>query len=116
MQRGSLWTIRNYRWWFLADTTDVLAVTVRSFAVSLLAWKVSHSEAVTGAIVALENIISLVMMPIGGAIADRCNRRRLMIIENTAGIILSVIFTVLVAANLLNTPCLLASLLPMAFS
>lgn len=48
MQRGSLWTIRNYRWWFLADTTDVLAVTVRSFAVSLLAWKVSHSEAVTG--------------------------------------------------------------------
>ena len=108
MQRGSLWTIRNYRWWFLADTTDVLAVTVRSFAVSLLAWKVSHSEAVTGAIVALENIINLVMMPIGGAIADRCNRRRLMIIENTAGIILSVIFTVLVAANLLNTPLLIA--------
>ena len=108
MQRGSLWTIRNYRWWFLADTTDVLAVTVRSFAVSLLAWKVSHSEAVTGAIVALENIINLVMMPIGGAIADRCNRRRLMVIENTAGIILSVIFTVLVAANLLNPPLLIA--------
>ncbi len=56
MQRGSLWTIRNYCWWFLADTTDVLLLPCELRRIPALAWKVSHSEAVTGAIVALRKI------------------------------------------------------------
>ncbi len=115
MQRFALWRSRHYPAWFVADTTDVFAVSLRTFAVSLLAYAVSQSKAVTGVIVSIESVGTLVLTPIGGTLADRQDRRRMTLAANAAGFLLCLLLGGLVATNRLGAItlaviCLLFSL------
>ncbi len=115
MERFALWRTRHYPAWFVADTTDVFAVSLRTFAISLLAYAVSKSKAVTGVIVSIESVGQLILTPIGGTLADRQDRRRMTLAANAAGCVLALTLGALVATNrldavLLSLVCLLFSL------
>lgn len=99
----SLWRSRTYRNWFAADTADVFAVSLRTFAIPLIGLAVSGSPFVAGLLVAVESTIGLVLMTIGGALADRHDKRTLMILLGLAGLALSSIAAVLLAANAMGT-------------
>ena len=101
---SSLWRARNYRLWFAADTTDVLAVSLRAFVIPLLALQLSGSEFIAGIIVALESAIGLLLLPFGGTLADRHDRRRMMILLGAIGTGLSVTAMALLALHVMNTP------------
>lgn len=115
MERFALWRTRHYPAWFVADTTDVFAVSLRTFVISLLAYAVSKSKAVTGVIVSIESVGQLLLTPIGGTLADRQDRRRMTLAANAAGCVLALTLGALVATNrldavLLSLICLLFSL------
>ena len=101
---SSLWRARSYRLWFAADTTDVLAVSLRTFVIPLLALRLSGSEFIAGIIVALESAIGLLLLPFGGTLADRHDRRRMMILLGAIGTGLSAIAMALLALYMMNTP------------
>ena len=82
----SLWRARSYRLWFAADTTDVPAVSLRTFVIPLLALQLSGSEF------------------IAGTLADRHDRRRMMILLGAIGTGLSAIAMALLALHVMNTP------------
>ncbi|AUD89287.1 MFS transporter [Bifidobacterium breve] len=100
----SLWRARSYRLWFAADTTDVLAVSLRAFVIPLLALQLSGSEFIAGIIVALESAIGLLLLPFGGTLADRHDRGRMMILLGVIGTGLSAIAMALLASRVMNTP------------
>ncbi|KFI49882.1 MFS transporter [Bifidobacterium callitrichos] len=100
---SSLWRIAAYRNWFLSDTSDVFAVSLRTFVVPLIGLALSHSTLVAGLLVTLESVIGLVLMSVGGAIADRHDRRRLMVLLGLIGLLLSLTATGLLAAGMMNT-------------
>lgn len=99
----SLWGLAAYRSWFIADTADVFAVSLRTFAIPLIGLALSGSTFVSGLLVTIESSIGLVLMSVGGAIADRHDRRRLMILLGLAGMILSLATTVLLATDMMGT-------------
>ncbi|WP_226803387.1 MFS transporter [Bifidobacterium cebidarum] len=99
----SLWRLSAYRNWFISDTADVFAVSLRTFAIPLIGLALSGSAFISGLLVAIESAIGLVLMSIGGAIADRHDRRRLMILLGLVGVVLSVSATVLLAFGMMNT-------------
>lgn len=101
---SSLWRARNYRLWFAADTTDALAVSLRAFVIPLLALQLSGSEFIAGIIVALESAIGLLLLPFGGTLADRHDRRRMMILLGIIGTGLSATAMALLASRVMNTP------------
>mgnify|MGYP004486433189 FL=1 len=100
----SLWRARSYRLWFAADTTDVLAVSLRAFVIPLLALQLSGSEFIAGIIVALESAIGLLLLLFGGTLADRHDRGRMMILLGVIGTGLSAIAMALLASRVMNTP------------
>ncbi|KAB7790979.1 MFS transporter [Bifidobacterium leontopitheci] len=99
----SLWRIRAYRNWFAADTADVVAVSLRTFAIPLVGLALSGSPFVAGLLVTVESTIGLVLMSVGGAIADRHDRRRLMIALGVTGMLLSAATTALLATSTMTT-------------
>ncbi|QSY57469.1 MFS transporter [Bifidobacterium imperatoris] len=99
----SLWSLAAYRNWFIADTADVFAVSLRAFAIPLIGLALSSSAFISGLLVTIESAIGLVLMSIGGAIADRHDRRRLMILLGLVGVLLSLTATVLLAAGTMST-------------
>lgn len=100
----SLWRLPAYRNWFAADTADVLAGSLRTFAIPLIGLAVSGSPFVAGLLVTVESAIGLALMSIGGALADRHDRRRLMILLSLTGMGLSAAATVLLATGLMSVP------------
>lgn len=99
----SLWGSGTYRLWFAADTSDVFAVGLRTFVVPLLALQLSGSPFVAGLIVAIESTLGLVLLPIGGTLADRWDRRRMMIALGLLGFVLSVAAFALLAGDAMTT-------------
>ncbi|MBW3079942.1 MFS transporter [Bifidobacterium saguinibicoloris] len=99
----SLWHLPAYRNWFVADTADVFAVSLRTFAIPLIGLALSGSPFVAGLLVTVESTIGLTLMSIGGALADRHDRRRMMILLGLVGGTLSAAATVLLATGTMGT-------------
>lgn len=65
----------DYRAWFVGDTTTSAAVSLRQFAVPLLAYELTESTALAGALVTIQAaVIALGILP-GGVLVDRHDRR-----------------------------------------
>lgn len=94
-----LWRLPAYRRWFAADTADVVAVSLRTFAIPLVGLALSGSPFVAGLLVTIESAIGLTLMSVGGALADRHDRRRLMIMLGLTGTALSAAVTVMLATG-----------------
>lgn len=67
--------IRDYRWWFLADTSSALAASVNGLALPLAALAISGSLQGAGALAAVCGVVGLLCSPFGGVILDRIDRR-----------------------------------------
>ncbi|KAB8294553.1 MFS transporter [Bifidobacterium avesanii] len=75
----SLWKSRRYRLWFASDSADSFSRQLRLFAVPLIALSLSNSQFVAGLTVAAGQVVAMLCMPFGGVLADRHDRRRMML-------------------------------------
>jgi MFS family permease len=70
---------RNYRKFFFGQTTSLIGTWMQTTAQSWLVYTLTHSATDIGFVVALQTLPVLLLGPYGGVIADRVNKRRLMI-------------------------------------
>ncbi|MGH3733146.1 MAG: MFS transporter [Acidimicrobiales bacterium] len=69
----------NYRKYFFGQTTSLIGTWMQSTAQSWLVFTLTHSATDIGFVVALQTLPVLLLGPYGGVIADRVDKRRLMI-------------------------------------
>jgi MFS family permease len=69
----------NYRKFFFGQTTSLIGTWMQMTAQSWLVFTLTHSATDIGFVVALQTLPVLLLGPYGGVIADRVDKRRLMI-------------------------------------
>ncbi|MHB1988754.1 MAG: MFS transporter [Acidimicrobiales bacterium] len=72
--------IPNFRRFFVGQTVSLVGTWMQSVAQSWLVFTLTHSATALGGVVALQTLPVLLLGPYGGVIADRVDKRRLMIV------------------------------------
>ena len=70
---------RNYRRYFTGQTISLIGTWMQTTAQAWLVLTLTHSATDLGLVVALQTLPMLVLGPYGGVIADRIDKRRLMV-------------------------------------
>jgi len=77
-------SVPNYRRYFAGQAVSLIGTWMQMTAQSWLVLSLTHSSAMLGLIVALQTLPVLLLAPYGGVIADRIDKRRLMIVLQSA--------------------------------
>src|SRR5664279_6439722 len=72
-------SIPNYRRYYGGQAISMIGTWMQMTAQSWLVLKLTHSGTMLGVVVALQTLPVLLLGPYGGVIADRVDKRRLMI-------------------------------------
>jgi MFS family permease len=76
--------VPNYRRYLSGQAISMIGTWMQMTAQSWLVFTLTHSSTALGVVVALQTLPVLLLGPYGGVIADRVNKRRLMIALQTA--------------------------------
>ena len=76
--------VPNYRRYISGQAISLIGTWMQMTAQSWLVLTLTHSSTVLGLIVALQTLPVLLVAPYGGVIADRVDKRRLMVVLQTA--------------------------------
>ncbi len=103
----------NYRKYFFGQTTSLIGTWMQMTAQSWLVFTLTHSATDIGFVVALQTLPVLLLGPYGGVIADRVDKRRLMIVLQAAMGVQAAILAVLSLTHVVTylDVCILAIVL-----
>jgi MFS family permease len=77
-------SVPNYRLYFCGQATSLAGTWMQMTAQAWLVLTLTHSSTALGFIIALQTLPVLLLGPYGGVIADRVNKRRMMLALQTA--------------------------------
>jgi MFS family permease len=77
-------SVPNYRLYFYGQATSLAGTWMQMTAQAWLVLTLTHSSTALGFIIALQTLPVLLLGPYGGVIADRVNKRRMMLALQTA--------------------------------
>ncbi len=77
-------SIPNYRRYFAGQSISLIGTWMQMTAQSWLVFSLTHSSTKLGLIIALQTLPVLLLSPYGGVIADRIDKRRLMVALQSA--------------------------------
>ncbi|MBG0738071.1 MFS transporter [Paeniglutamicibacter antarcticus] len=97
-----LWRNLDYVWWLSTDTGGALARSLHNFAVPLLALYVTGSPVQAGMVAAIGQVGRLLTTVPGGVLADRYNRRRLIVIGAASGAVLALALAAMQLAGFMS--------------
>lgn len=103
----ALWRNPNYLLWLASDTGSALGIAVHSFAIPLIALIITNDPAQAGIIGALGMVGRMLGTLPGGVLADRYNRRKLMMLGSAAGVAIALALSIVALANQLTFVSLL---------
>ena len=86
---------RNYRLFFSGQIVSLTGTWMQSVAESWLVYRLTGSSALLGVAAFCSQIPVFVLAPIGGTIADRANRQRIMVATQTISMVLPLILSAL---------------------
>ena len=92
----------NYRLWFAGQLASLVGTWMQSTAQGFLIFQLTDSPAYLGLVEFVSDIPSWVFMLYGGVIADRMPRRTLLVITQTAMLVLAFILAALTFAGLVQ--------------
>ena len=72
---------RNFRWYSLGSVVSWLSFFVQAVAVSWTAWDLTHSTAWLAIVALADATANIVLMPLGGVLADRGDRLRILMLS-----------------------------------
>ncbi len=99
---------RSFRVYLAGHIPNVIGIWVVRVAIGWLAWQLTGSAFWLGAIAAADSLPVLVLGPIGGALADRLDRRNISVATQAVLCVIAIILTVLTVAELMTIWILLA--------
>jgi len=73
-------SIPNFRRYFFGQSVSLVGTWMQSVAQSWLVFTLTHSSTALGGVVALQTLPVLLLGPYGGVIADRVDKRKLMVV------------------------------------
>jgi predicted MFS family arabinose efflux permease len=92
----------NYRLWFIGQLVSLVGTWMQSTAQGFLIFQITHSPAFLGYVSFAAGIPFWIFTLYGGVIADRISKRKLLIITQSAMMILAVILAILTFTNLVQ--------------
>jgi MFS family permease len=92
----------NYRRWFAGQSLSLMGTWMQSVAQGWVVYQLTGSKLALGTITFAGSIPSLFLMLPAGALADRTSKRRLMVITQTAMMLLAFTLALLTATKLLQ--------------
>lgn len=98
----ALWRQRDYRWWLSTDTSTGLGRALHSFAVPLLALYLTGEPAQAGIVAAVGQVGRLLVTLPGGVLADRHDRRTLILLGTGSGVLVAAALAAFQYAGLLG--------------
>jgi MFS family permease len=77
-------SVPNYRRYYAGQAVSLIGTWMQMTAQAWLVFSLTHSSIALGAVVALQTLPVLLLGPYGGVIADRANKRKLMVALQSA--------------------------------
>ncbi len=74
----------NYRRWFTGQAVSLTGTWMQTVAQSWLVYELTASASLLGAVIAVQTLPTLVLGPYGGVVADRLDKRRMLVALHTA--------------------------------
>ncbi len=93
---------RNYRLWFAGQLVSLLGTWMQSTAQGYLVYELTRSSAFLGYVSFAAGIPSWLFTLYGGVVADRMSRRNLLVITQTAMMVLAIILATLTFAQVIQ--------------
>jgi MFS family permease len=103
---GSSLRVRNYRLYFFGQSISVGGSFMQTLALAFLVLKTTGSGTDLGIIAAVRLLPFVLLGPLGGVIADRYNKRRLLYVTQSASAAGALTFAVLAALGDVSFPVL----------
>ena len=100
--------IRNYRLYFTGQTVSVGGTFMQTLAISFLALELTGSGTDVGIAAGARLLPFLLLSPVGGLIADRLDKRRLLYVTQASSAIVALAFAITDWAGVMSYPLLLA--------
>ena len=95
-------TVRNYRLYFFGQLVSVAGTWMQTVAQSFLVLSLTSSGTALGLATAARFLPMFVFGPIGGLVADRMNKRRVLYLTQTLSGLLAALFAVLTASGVIE--------------
>src|SRR5438477_11557300 len=88
--------IRNLRIYLGGQVISLVGTWMQMTAQSWVVWQLSHSTVALGIVAMFGSMPFLLLGPVSGALADRLDRRKLLIISQSAAMVLAFLLAILV--------------------
>lgn len=95
-------TIRNFRLYFVGQTLSMSGTWMQRIAQSWLVLELTGSGTAVGLVTAVQFLPMLLLAPLGGVVADRFDKRRLLFITQIAAAVLATALGLLVVFDLVE--------------
>ncbi|MDI5964509.1 MFS transporter [Streptantibioticus silvisoli] len=96
--------VRNYRLYFWGQTVSVAGTWMQTMALAFLVLKLTGSGTDLGAASAVRLLPFVLLGPMGGVIADRADKRRLLYVTQSASAVVAAVFAALTAFDAATFP------------
>lgn len=97
----------NYRLYYVGQTISLIGVWVQNIAMGWLLYRLTGSALLLGTVAFAQQIPSLFLMPLAGVMADRLNRRYVLIFSQAAAMVVAFILALLVLTNSITIPMII---------
>src|SRR6186997_1100285 len=97
---------RTFRAWWLGSSLSMFGSQLTSFALVYYVWSTTHRAALVGGVALAQVVPTVVGALIGGGLADRTDRRRLVIVTRVGQLIGSVVLAIVVTTGPPSIPLL----------
>lgn len=93
---------RNYRWFFFGNLASNLGTFCQSIAQSLLVFRLTGSTFLVGVVNFAQYAAVPILAPVAGSVADRYDRRKVLIIAQASAGVAATVLTLLTAFGAIN--------------
>lgn len=87
--------VRDYRRYFVGQSVSVVGTWMQKVAQALLVLDLTDSAVMLGVTVALQQIPTLLLTPVGGVVADRFPRRNILLVTQAAAVLPALVLGIL---------------------
>jgi MFS family permease len=98
---------RNYRLFFFGQGLSLIGVWMQRMAMLWLVYRLTGSEKLLGATAFCGQILTLPFAPLAGALADRFDRRKLIIVSQAVAMLQAFVLAALTMTGRINVPLIL---------